>query len=57
MWQNILNSIVDFFMNFRYLFTATGWFLLKFLFMGGVAFGGTMLGISYRKKKNLKEQA
>lgn len=53
----IINSIVDFFMNFRYLFTATGWFFLKFLFMGGVALGGTMLGIVYRKKKNLKEQA
>lgn len=53
----ILEAITDFFMDFRYLLTATGYFAIKFLFFGGVAFIGTMLGIMYRKKKNIEEQA
>ncbi|SES98781.1 hypothetical protein [[Clostridium] polysaccharolyticum] len=53
----VLKAITGFFMDFRYLLTATGYFVLKFLFFGGVAFIGTMLGILYRKKKNVEEQA
>lgn len=52
-----LSVIGDFFMNFRYLLTATAWFMLKYLFFGGVAFAGVLLGINYRRKKNEKEQA
>lgn len=55
--MSIWQSIVDFFMDFRYLITATGWFLLKYLFFGGVAFAGVLLGINSRRKKNVKEQA
>lgn len=57
MCMSIMDKVVEFFMDYRYLLTATGWFMLKFLFFGGVAFAGTLLGISYRKKKNVKEQA
>lgn len=33
------------------------WYLVKFIISAVIAFGGIMLGITLRKKKNAKQQA
>lgn len=43
--------------NFIYLITGTLWFIGKYIALGAVAFAGVKLGITYRKNKNLKENA
>ncbi len=44
-------------MQFMYLLTAFLWFLAKYVVLGAIALGGVMLGIAYRKNKNMKANA